>query len=544
MAGGDFSALRVNFLDNRSGLNGGAIHAEGTGSSVRVTGSLFRGNTAAARGGAVSLRETAHEIFFARTRFIDNDGGDGCGVALNRAEDAGFIDSLFQGACGGALISSDQGRQGFVFYNNTFLPLGDFAFRYRVRQADEPFANRFGGNLLVQEPLDAQDLCHAVAGPAGFIKQLNSLGDNIATEDSCGFGEDSDRIVSNGDELLVDRDRAKLEPDGAATDARVLDVTNTSADGSRCGIADAGGLGRPQDGDGDGEPACDIGGVERRRGPDLTAAQSGAYFDPARNGEGYFVEILGDGRAWVTFFGYTPEGGSPPVTETDPAWFTGIGREVGNSIVVPEFTATRRGAFGEAFDPERITVSEPGSLSLVFPGCASGRADPGHAYFRSNQLGLVDVPVYSDLFTRTVRLSRLADCGAIPAPAPSGRSGTFFDSARDGEGMVVQWLPDGRVVVIWYTFDPDGNQLWLLSESAQVSGDTVVADMVYPAGTTGFGPAFDPAEVDLQPWGTVRLEYRDCDNLELEYDSTVSGFGSGSYEYQRLTTPAGTQCNL
>ena len=36
---------------------------------------------------------------------------------------------------------------------------------------------------------------------------------------------------------------------------------------------------------------------------------SGSWFDPARAGEGFVVQILDDGRALVTWFTYPPEGG-------------------------------------------------------------------------------------------------------------------------------------------------------------------------------------------------------------------------------------------
>jgi len=37
----------------------------------------------------------------------------------------------------------------------------------------------------------------------------------------------------------------------------------------------------------------------------------------------------------------------------------------------------------------------------------------------------------------------------------------------------LQWLTNGNVVIIWYTYDLDGNQFWILSDEYTVNGDTV-----------------------------------------------------------------------
>ena len=100
------------------------------------------------------------------------------------------------------------------------------------------------------------------------------------------------------------------------------------------------------------------------------------------------------------------------------------------------------------------------------------------------------------------------------------------------------------MLVIWYTYDGDGNQFWTISGDSQVNGSTVTANMLYPSQFTGFGSNFDPNEVVLDDWGTMTLEYDGCDALVLSYDSSLAGFGQGSYNYQRLTSISGANCDL
>lgn len=537
--GGLLEAGHVVFRGNESQLNGGAVQARLGSARIRVMDSLFEDNSAGRRGGAVSLHDLDSPAGFERNRFVNNQARFGCALSLVGTNGDRISNSVFRGTCETSLVDLDTNRTGPDLFNNTWVANGSMAFRYRPHGDNELSRARMAGNVLVQAGI-GPSLCQGTVPGDG----IESLGDNLATDASCDLDDPSDIISSSPSSVLADLDLPDPAADGPAVEVNMLPTAGTFAGEWRCGIADANGLGRPQDADGDAIPACDVGAVELRRGSDIGPTRSGAYFDPARNGEGYFVEMLGGRRALVSFYSYAPVGGSPPVTSRSPAWFTGVGRVVGNSIVIPEFSVTQGGAFGEAFNPSGVFSRDVAGLSLVFPGCASDRGNPGWAYFRSNELGIADVPVHSDLFTRAVRLSSIIDCGAFPAPAPSGRSGSFYDPTRNGEGISVQWLTDGRVVVIWHTFDPDGNQMWFISESSQVDGDTVTASMIYPAVSTAFGPDFDAGEIELEPWGTLTLEYRDCDNLELSYDSIVAGYGSGSHDYQRLTRLAGTECDL
>ena len=106
----------------------------------------------------------------------------------------------------------------------------------------------------------------------------------------------------------------------------------------------------------------------------------------------------------------------------------------------------------------------------------------------------------------------------------------------------MQILPDGRVVVIWYTYDPQGRQFWTISSEATLSGNTITANMAYPAQTTRFGSNFNASQVQLALWGTLTLTYSGCNSMTVAYNSSVAGFGSGQYNYTRLTGIAGTTC--
>lgn len=65
-------------------------------------------------------------------------------------------------------------------------------------------------------------------------------------------------------------------------------------------------------------------------------------------------------------------------------------------------------------------------------------------------------------------------------------SGAWFDPARDGEGVIVQFLADGRALAIWFTYPAagePGEQTWLLAQDGVVEGDTLrFAAVIRPQG--------------------------------------------------------------
>ncbi|MEM9303388.1 MAG: hypothetical protein AAGE01_14830, partial [Pseudomonadota bacterium] len=91
---------------------------------------------------------------------------------------------------------------------------------------------------------------------------------------------------------------------------------------------------------------------------------------------------------------------------------------------------------------------------------------------------------------------------------------------------------------------PDGNPFWTISGDVVIDGSSITASMLYPAQATKFGAEFDPAELVLGDWGTLTLEYIGCDAITLGYESVLEGFGSGGYEYVRLTALDGTDCSF
>jgi YVTN family beta-propeller protein len=289
------------------------------------------------------------------------------------------------------------------------------------------------------------------------------------------------------------------------------------------------------DGDGLGD-RCDDDAFDFGINPGI----SGTWFDPAHDGEGWFVELLDENQALVYWFTYTP----PAVGgERAQAWIGGIGRIEGSGIVVEaaESWISTGPPFGPDFDPERVSLSPWGKIVLSFSGC-----DSGVMHYRS------DDPDYGNGSLDLVRVSRIdtLDCRApdeTPDP-PTGESGVFpalsgawYDPAHEGEGWLLEILPGQQALLAWFSYDPEGNQAWFLNVGT-VQDDAITFDLSIPSGTD-FGPTFDPEDVDRPPWGRAVFRFDGCNSGSMSYESPREGYGSGELEMTRLTQLWGLECS-
>ncbi len=123
-----------------------------------------------------------------------------------------------------------------------------------------------------------------------------------------------------------------------------------------------------------------------------------------------------------------------------------------------------------------------------------------------------------------------------------GFSGNWIDIEHNNEGWVIQTLADDRATVAWYTYDLQGNQMWMTGAGSLVNGVAHFAELIVAQGGE-FGPAGESDIVETTVWGTLTITFVDCNNAVAEY-SSVAGFGSGQFLLSRLTGVAGQECLL
>ena len=253
---------------------------------------------------------------------------------------------------------------------------------------------------------------------------------------------------------------------------------------------------------------------------------SGSWYDPTHNGEGFIVQFIDDSRAVIYWFTYDEEGAQ--------RWFTGLGNATGNELYIEELLITDGGVFGPGFDPGKIMRTSVGELTLTFTSDSVGLAE----YMINGIAGQQDLQ----------RLTRPVETGGTGALNVPHKSGSWYDPARDGEGFVLEVLPDGRVLAYWFTYDLSGRQAWMLtlSEGSVAQGSTQL-DLLQPVGGR-FGPDFDPDDVIREDAGTARIglecnggfgDFKSSDPadfVDIRFDlQRIVGIGPGACSDPALT---------
>lgn len=130
-----------------------------------------------------------------------------------------------------------------------------------------------------------------------------------------------------------------------------------------------------------------------------------------------------------------------------------------------------------------------------------------------------------------------------------GIAGAWGSYYGEGEGLVVDWLPQARLLFMpWFTYSVNGGnetaqQRWYVVQAANVNADARSADVEIYAVTGG---AFDSAEPRVTTRvGNGVLRFFDCANGALSYtfDPRYNSGASGSISLSRLS-PATQPCIL
>jgi len=130
-----------------------------------------------------------------------------------------------------------------------------------------------------------------------------------------------------------------------------------------------------------------------------------------------------------------------------------------------------------------------------------------------------------------------------------GHSGAWYNITQPGHGLFIEVLNDSssptgkEIVAAWFAFF-EGEQIWLLAQ-----GDVIKEGEGFKAYLeasifegNGFPPDYDSGETIESTWGTLVLSFTGCNKARVEWDSELTGYGTGELDLRRLTTIANSQC--
>jgi len=132
--------------------------------------------------------------------------------------------------------------------------------------------------------------------------------------------------------------------------------------------------------------------------------------------------------------------------------------------------------------------------------------------------------------------SAICDRGALElkpvSVAEGGINGFYYNPEEDGHYVYVQET-DFTTLVMWNTFDADGNQAWIYGTGRLEAGHLVVAE-AYINRTGGLTPDGLVTDVEAEPWGELEVDMTSCSKGTVVYRSALPEFGSGQFPIERL----------
>ncbi len=155
---------------------------------------------------------------------------------------------------------------------------------------------------------------------------------------------------------------------------------------------------------------------------------------------------------------------------------------------------------------------------------------------------LLDSPVQITDPRNGLTFPRLDCSKAVPTFAISaGISGTWFETTTPGQGLLISVLSESRMVVFWFTYDPDGRPLWLLGDGSY-DGARAELDVLFDPDGPVFGPGFDPDLFQAQPWGRFVIEFSSCSEGVFQWNSDLPEYASGQQLISRLSGTLDLPC--
>jgi hypothetical protein len=129
--------------------------------------------------------------------------------------------------------------------------------------------------------------------------------------------------------------------------------------------------------------------------------------------------------------------------------------------------------------------------------------------------------------------------------ADGAASGQWYNPARDGEGFYVEIIDSAGILqisVAMYSYNEQGNQLWLIGNVLIEDGDVTATVPVFLVEGPVWGTMYDPADRSVTEFGTIIVRFPTCDSALFSVNSNVPGLESGSYSLVRLTDLVGVDC--
>lgn len=290
---------------------------------------------------------------------------------------------------------------------------------------------------------------------------------------------------------------------------------------------------------------------------DMDAGISGSWFNPAFDGEGVALQLLDNGAPLLYSFGFDRQGRQQ--------WLFEVGRP-GQQFLKWQPLKETRGDFGQGFRYDGDHPLMRGMTRMRFDRIDDDTVHVERNYYDLAACGPLEtadpnrpptMPCPPPLFADRLDYQRLTELAGTTCGNQTDAqhySGAWFNPETNGEGFVIEVLPDDRAVVYWFTYAADGSgeQAWLMGDGQIDLNISVIPSnpqpprllidpILQPVGAT-YGPDFDPADVERINWGWLEIQFHDENTGHVFFYSMLEAYGSGDFPIQRLARPMLADC--
>lgn len=264
--------------------------------------------------------------------------------------------------------------------------------------------------------------------------------------------------------------------------------------------------------------------------PELTS--SGSWYDPDHSGQGMSIMHLEDGQTVVHWFTYAPlEDGSQR-----QSWLVSSRNIEHHGFEMLLAQGPVGGDFGQGLpNTNEYPIDIYGELNLYW-----------------TESGLtVDQRAQTEPMSEAAQgraelsqLTRLAGTTCSNQQPQQWISGAWYNPAASGEGLAIEVAEDGQGHVYWFTYEggESGAQAWMLG-TGEFEGNTLYVDEVDKTSGGYFGADLDPDAIEVTDWGSLTIEFSEEGPSELNWDSNLSAYGSGTQQIEQLAAAKLADCD-
>jgi len=199
--------------------------------------------------------------------------------------------------------------------------------------------------------------------------------------------------------------------------------------------------------------------------------------------------------------------------------------------------------------PTAYPIFDGGNVDVVATSDITGTAvaptlnagDMEGAYFANTATIYTNGPSSTPIAQAFFWVAQVAPTASVPITAAF--TGAWYDPNQSGHGLLIEVLPENRLMAYWFTFTPDGTQQAWFGGVGDIHGDQAV---IYADQGQGgqWIPNFNPALFKNQAWGTLAFIFTDCNHGRVYFtgEGGNSIWGRSTMDITRLTMPAGLSC--